>query len=232
MAEHVHQVPEKYGEVQGAYHPRIQSYHRRILTVIPPTLLILGILFLLTRRRFALPFTLILLCLALAAVCAIYSVLKPNIVVRTKTHVLRGRTFGWKALELAQVKQTVFTERLAAKKTLKMADGGAKSLRHKGLPAMWVLNDKGKSLLRLDGRIWDHKTMRAIAADISEQTIVYPRINVVQMNKQHPGLITFNELHPGWRSATLTAVSTGALLLLAAVSFLPEETLQRLQLLS
>ncbi|MEU7992847.1 hypothetical protein [Rothia amarae] len=231
MAEHVYQVPEKYGEAQGTYHPRIHSYHRRIFASIPPTLVILAIIFLLTRRRFALPYTIILIVVVIAAAFAIYSVLKPNIVVRTSTHLLRGRTIGWNVVPLANISQTVFAERLASKKSMNLPDGGAKSLRHKGIPAMWALNSAGKKVFRLDGRIWDGKTMRRIAADISDQTVVYPRINVVQMNKQHPGLVTFNELHPGWKSAAVSIVSLIVLIVLAAGALLPEETLRQFNIL-
>ena len=231
MAEHAYQVPEKYGEAEGIYHPRIHSYHRRIFAAIPPTLVILAIIFLLTRRRFALPYTVILIVVVIAAAFAIYSVLKPNIVVRTKTHLLRGKTIGWQVVLLDSIDQTIFAERLASKKSMNLDDGGAKSLRHKGIPAMWALNATGKKVFRLDGRIWDGKTMRRIAADVSGQTVVYPRINVVQMNKQHPGLVTFNELHPGWKSATIAVISLVILLALVAGAMLPEETLRQWNIL-
>ncbi len=231
MAEYAHQVPEKYGEALASYYPRIVSYHRRILTALPPALVIVGILFLLTRRRFALPYTLMMVVVVVIAAIAVYSVLKPTLVVRTKTHLLSGRIVGWKVIELAEIDRTVFTERLAPKKAANLPDGGAKSLTARGVPAMWAVNAKGKSVFRLDGRIWDHKTMRKIAADISAQTVVYPRINVVQMNKQHPGLVTFNELHPGWKSATVAVVSVIVLALVAAGAMLPEETLQQFNVL-
>lgn len=231
MAEHVHQVPEKYGTAQVAYHPRIQSYHRRIIAALPPILVVLGVIFLLSRRRFALPYTLLLAVIVVFALLAMYSLLKPNIVVKTQDFLLRGKLFGWQVVTLSNIERTVFVERLASKKSMSMPDGGAKSLRHKGIPALWVLNSRGKKVMRLDGRIWDAKTMRRIASENSEQTVVYPRINVVQMNKQHPGLVTFNELHPGWKSATIAVLSSVALLLVAAGALLPEDLLNQWNIL-
>lgn len=231
MAEHAHQVPSKYGEPQGVYHPRIHSYHRRLITVVPPTLVIIAMIFLLVKRSFSLPYIVIIVLIMIFALFSIYSVLKPNIVVRTENHLLRGKLFGWQVLDLAKVDKTVFAERLASKKSMSKTEGGAKSLRYKGIPALWALNAQGKRIFRLDGRIWDGKTMRKIAADISPQTVVYPRINVVQMNKQHPGLVTFNELHPGWRSAALSIAFAVILLVVVAGAFLPEETLHQLNIL-
>ena len=99
------------------------------------------------------------------------------------------------------------------------------------MPALWAVNAKGKRAFRLDGRIWDAKTLRAIATAIAPQTTVYRVINVTQMNKQHPGLVTFNELHPGWKSTTVGVISLLFLLALALVALLPEETLHQFKIL-
>ncbi|MEX3611396.1 hypothetical protein VVR12_10140 [Rothia sp. LK2588] len=231
MAEYAHQVPEKYGHPAGVYHPRIHSYHRRLMAALMPSLVVIGIIFMLTRHRYALPYTLGMVVAMLLALFAIYSVLKPTIAVRTDTHLLHSRVFGWRAVKLTNIAQTVFVERLASKKSMQVKDGGANSLRFKGIPALWGVNAKGKKVIRFDGRIWDHKTLRQIAAESSPQTVVYDRINVVQMNKQHPGLVSFNELHPGWRSATITILSALALIAIAVFSLIPEETLRQWHLL-
>ncbi|MFW0110688.1 hypothetical protein ACN08X_08235 [Rothia sp. P6271] len=231
MAEHIHQVPEKYGEILATYHPRISSYHRRLIAAVPPSLVIIAIGLLLARRRLALPYTVILVFVVLAAALSVYSFLKPTIAVRTKTHFLMGRTFGWRTIELNEIHQTIFAERLIGKKSVHKAQKGLKSLGHRGVPALWATNAQKKRIFRMDGRIWDKKTMKKISGDISPQTVMYPNINVLQMNKQHPGLVSFNELHPQWRSTLAIIVYLLLLSLVVSANFLPTEVLEEIHLL-
>ncbi|MFW0110740.1 hypothetical protein ACN082_06170 [Rothia sp. CCM 9417] len=231
MAEHVHQVPEKYGQVRAIYHPRIHSYHRRLIAGVPSTVLALAcIWFMLTKRPTPIVMV-ILVFIALGAICAIYSVLRPQIIVKTNSHILRGKLVGWETVPLADIEHTVLAERLTPKQASGKELKGIAALRFKGAPALWALNSKQKRIFRLDGRIWDAKTMRAIATAISPQTTVYKVINVTQMKTQHPGLVTFNELHPGWKSTVLGAISLAFLIALAVAAFLPEETLQQFSIL-
>lgn len=88
---------------------------------------------------------------------------------------------------------------------------------------MWAVDKDGKQLMRLDGRVWDGKTMREVSSKLSAQTTIYKQINVISMDKEHKGLITFNELHPGWRSSLLTILAVIVVVILFAASFLPEE---------
>lgn len=231
MAEHAHQVPDKYGDPIAIYHPRIHSYWRRILAVLPMLLLSVGILGFLGYKRPALPFTVLLVFVLLVAFFIIYSFLKPTIIVRTSTHILRGRMMGWQAVALADIDHTVFAERLAPKKSIIQEEAGKKFVA-KGVPALWAVNEQKKRLLRVDGRIWDAKTMRKIAADIAPQTTVYSKINVIQMAKQWPGLVTFTELHPGWRSAIITIATVLVLLLITFGFLVPDDLLRQYNLLA
>lgn len=231
MAEHAHQVPEKYGAVTAIYHPRIHSYHRRLIAGAPGSVLALACIWFMVAKRPTPIVMVILTFIVLGAIFAVYSMLRPQIVVKTDSHILRGRLVGWEVVALADIEHTVLAERLTPKQAAGKELTGMAALRFKGVPALWALNSKQKRVFRLDGRIWDAKTMRTIAADISPQTTVYRVINVTQMKTQHPGLVTFNELHPGWKSMTLGAISLVFLLALAAAAFLPEETLQQFNIL-
>ncbi|ORC25064.1 hypothetical protein A7979_08575 [Rothia nasimurium] len=231
MAEHAHQVPEKYGDVTKIYHPRINSYHRRLIAGLPSGVLAVACIWFMLAKRPTPLFMILLGLIALGALCAIYSTLRPHLVVRTHTHILRGRLFGWEAVELSSIVHTVFAERLTPRQAAGKQLTGVAALRYKGVPALWALNAQGKRVFRLDGRIWDAKTLRTIATAIAPQTTVYPTINVTQMNKQHPGLVTFNELHPGWKSTTVGLISLAFLLALAVAAFLPDETLQQFNIL-
>ena len=105
-------------------------------------------------------------------------------------------------------------------------------LWYRPVPAMWAIGKNKKPLMRLDGRVWDAKTMRTVSSKLSEQTTVYQKANVLDIDKLHPHLITFNELHPGWRSATIAVVTALVILLLGAGALLPEETARAIHLIS
>lgn len=231
MAEHAHQVPDKYGAVTKIFHPRINSYHRRLIAGVPAGVLALACIWFMVAKRPTPVFMVLLGLITLGALFAIYSTLRPQIVVKTETHVLSGRLFGWQAAELSSISQTVFAERLTPRQAAGKELTGMAALRYKGVPALWAVNAKGKRVFRLDGRIWDAKTLRSIATAIAPRTTVYQVINVTQMNRQHPGLVTFNELHPGWKSATAGLLSIVFILLLAFFTFMPDQTLQDLGIL-
>jgi len=224
MAERAHEVPAKYGEVHELFHPRMRSYGRRIEASIPGTIVLVAALAFIFYKRPALPYTILVLLIGTIAGINLYSVLKPTIIVITKTHVLRARTFGWFAVPRADISHTIFAEKLYPKKAygqnLKTMAG---RIRYRSFPAMWAVDKDGKQLMRLDGRVWDGKTMREVSSKLSAQTTIYKQINVISMDKEHKGLITFNELHPGWRSSLLTIFAVIFVVILFAASFLPEE---------
>ena len=211
MAERAHEVPAKYGEVNELFHPRMRSYGRRIEAALPGTIVLLAALAFILYKRPALPYT---------------------ILVITKTHVLRARTFGWFAVPLENIDHTIYAEKLYPKKAygqkLKTVAG---RLRYRSFPAMWAVDKDGKQLMRIDGRVWDGKTMREVSSKLSAQTTIYKQINVVNMDKEHKGLITFNELHPGWRSSLMTALAVIIVAILFAASFLPEEVARNIYMI-
>ena len=224
MAERAHEVPAKYGEVNELFHPRMRSYGRRIEAALPGTIVLLAALAFVFYKRPALPYTIFVLLIGAIAGVNLYSVLKPTIIVITKTHVLRARTFGWFAVPLENIDHTIFVEKLYPKKAYGR-------LRYRSFPAMWAVDKDGKQLMRIDGRVWDGKTMREVSSKLSAQTTIYKQINVVNMDKEHKGLITFNELHPGWRSSLITALAVIIVAILFAASFMPEELARTIYLI-
>lgn len=231
MAEYAHQVPEKYGQPTTVYRPRITSFHRRLLAAAGPLLVAAASVAFMFYRRPAMKLSIVLILLVIGALVVAYSVLKPSIVVKTQTHILRGKLIGWQAVGLAQVDRTIVVERLTPKKALNSDAKGVMAVGNKGIPGAWLIDAAGKQLMRLDGRIWDYKTLKSIATSAAPQTISYTKINVVQMDQQHKGLITFNELHPGWRSATIAIVSAVIIVVLGLGAVLPEEILHDWNLL-
>lgn len=232
MAERAHEVPAKYGEVDHIFHPRMRSYGRRIEAAIPGTIVLLAALAFIFYKRPALPYTILVLLIGTIAGVNLYSVLKPTIIVITKTHVLRARTFGWFAVPLDSISHTILAEKLYPRKAygqnLKTVAG---RIRYRSVPSMWAVDKDGKQLMRFDGRIWDGKTMREVSSELSEKTTVYKQINVISMDKEHKGLITFNELHPGWRSTVITLLAIIVVGILFTASFLPEEIARNIYLI-
>ena len=164
-------------------------------------MLLAALAFILYKRP-ALPYTILVLLIGTIAGVNLYSVLKPTIIVITKTHVLRARTFGWFAVPLENIGHTIYAEKLYPKSLRPETKTVAGRLRYRSFPAMWAVDKDGKQLMRIDGRVWDGKTMREVSSKLSAQTTIYKQINVVNMDKEHKGLITFNELHPAGAPAS------------------------------
>ena len=219
MAERAHEISSKHGTAEHIYHPRIRSYGRRVEAALPGTLTLIAALAFLGYKRPALPYTIVTLLIAFCAGISLYSVLKPTIVALTDTHVLRARLIGWKAVPLKNIDHTILVEKLYPKQAHGKKTTGMGRLRYRPVPAMWAISKNKKPLMRLDGRV-------------SEQTTVYQKANVLDIDKLHPHLITFNELHPGWRSATIAVVAALVILLLGAGALLPEETARAIHLIS
>lgn len=232
MAERAHEVPAKYGTSQKLYHPRFRSYGRRIEASLPGSITLLVALAFLAYKRPALPYTALALLIIFCAALNLYSVLKPTIIVFTETHILRARLFGWQAVKLTSIDHTIMVEKLYGRKAhgKDLTSLGAK-IRYRSFPSMWAVNKHWKPLLRLDGRVWDAKTMRQVAAELSDKTTVYKNANVMDIDRMHSGLIAFRELHPGWRSATLVTVAIIVLVLLIIGFVLPEDAARAIYLI-
>ena len=104
-------------------------------------------------------------------------------------------------------------------------------LKYRSFPSMWALDKQGKSLLRLDGRVWDAKTMSTVASKLSDQTTVYKKANVLDIDRLHHGLITFTELHPGWKSATMAILAVLIVVILGGAAILPEDMARSIHLI-
>lgn len=231
MAERAHEISTKHGTTKHTYHPRIRSYGRRIEASLPGTLTLVAALVFLAYKKPALPYVVLVLIIAFFAGLSLYSVLKPTIVVITDTHVLRARLFGWKTAKLSDIEHTILVEKLYPKRAHGKEITGLAKIRYRGFPSLWVLDRHKKPLMRLDGRVWDAKTMRTVAANLSEKTTLYKKANVVDIDRLHPHLVTFNELHPGWRSGAIAITAVLVIVLLAIGSFLPEEMARAIHLI-
>ena len=163
MAERAHEISSKHGTAEHIYHPRIRSYGRRVEAALPGTLTLIAALAFLGYKRPALPYTIVTLLIAFCAGISLYSVLKPTIVALTDTHVLRARLIGWKAVPLKNIDHTILVEKLYPKQAHGKKTTGMGRLRYRPVPAMWAISKNKKPLMRLDGRVWDAKTMRTVS---------------------------------------------------------------------
>ncbi|WP_129656612.1 hypothetical protein [Rothia halotolerans] len=222
MAEHLKDVPEKYGRPVEGFHPRLQSYGRRFLAVVPATILSVVLVLLLVYRRPAIPFVALSLAVIAVSLVIAYSYLRPAIAVLTDTHVLRGRMIGWSAARREDVADTVFVERLQPRGAGAEGQGALARFRKRGVPALWFVDAEGKPALRFDGRVWDAKTLQALSSRVTPQTTRYSRIEVDELARRQPGLIGWQELHPRLRSGLLTGALVLVLALIAAVNLWPE----------
>ena len=107
MADSVRQVPEKYGPVRAVLRPRLGSYGRRLLSCLGPLLVVVVLVLFLWARRPAPGVAVVVLVLVLAAAAACWIRLRPVLVVRTDSHVLRSRTVGFAATPLTEVEHVV-----------------------------------------------------------------------------------------------------------------------------
>ena len=222
MAENVRDVPAKYGRLEEGFYPRIHSYGRRILAVLPTVLLAVALLAILYFKRPAAAFVIVVLVMEVVAATAVYSILKPAVAVITETHVLRGRLFGWKTVARASIEHTIFVEKLKPKAALSAGDGAWARLRYRGIPGLWFTGPQGKSLMRFDGRVWDAKTLRTLSGKVTPQTTVYSSINVTELAAKHKGLVSWHELHPAFRSTLIAAMGLVFLALIVILGVWPE----------
>lgn len=222
MAENLRDVPAKYGQLQEGFYPRINSYGRRVLSVLPTILLALALLAILYFKRPAAAFVVVVLVMEVVAALAVYSVLKPAVAAVTDTHVMKGRLIGWKAVPRDRVEHTIFVEKLKPKAALKASDSTWSRLRYRGVPGLWFIDPGGKSLLRFDGRVWDTKTLRRISGKVTPQTTVYGSINVTEFAAEHKGLVTWTELHPAFRSTAVIVVGLALFVMIVVLGLWPE----------
>ncbi|RUQ23235.1 MULTISPECIES: hypothetical protein [Kocuria] len=222
MAENLRDVPAKFGHQQRGFYPRINSYGRRIMAVLPTIALALALLAILYFKRPAAAFVVVVLAAEVIAALMVYSLLKPAVAVLTDTHVLRGRLIGWKAVRRDKIHHTVFVERLQPKAALTAGDGPLAKLRYRGMPGLWFTDESGKRVLRFDGRVWDAKTLRELSTLVTPETTRYSTINVTELAERQKGLVSWSELHPTFRSTAVVLLGLAFLALIVVLGVWPE----------
>lgn len=208
MADTVRQVPEKYGPVRATLRPRLGSYGRRLLASLPPLLVGAALLLLLWWRRPAPGAALVLLGLVLLAGAACWIRLRPALVVRTDSHVLRSRTVGFAATPLAQVAHVVTVDALHR---------AADSPRRAGRAHLWAADRSGRRVFALDGAVWDARTLDEVAAALRVPRTHLEHTTVREAAARWPRLVPWRLRHP--RSATATS-SAGVLAVVALAVWL------------
>lgn len=206
MADAARQVPEKYGPVRGVHRPRLASYGRRLRACLSPALLAVGVLLVLWWRRPAAGIAIALLAVAVLAGAACWTRLRPALVVRTRSHVLRSRTVGFAATALADLDRVI---------TVGSLHRPGDRPRAPGRPYLWGADRNGRRVLELDGAVWDSRTLEEVAAALGAPRTHVDHATVREAAQRWPRLVPWRLRHPRLRSA---AGSAGLLLLLALVA--------------
>ena len=222
MAENVRDVPERYGAVQQVHHPRIHSYGRRLLAVVPTSLVVAVLVPMLVYRRPPAVVLIVAGLLILGCLIIIYSFLRPAVAVLTQTHVLQGRMVGWKAVPRERIAQTVFAQRLRPHSEEKTGGSPWGRLRNRGVPALWFLDAKGRTVLRFDGRVWDAKTLERMSGQVTPSTIRYEQVTADHAAAAHPGMLSYAERHPRFRSVALTVLTVAVVVVIVMLNAVPE----------
>lgn len=222
MAENLRDVPERYGRVVEGFHPRIGSYGRRLGSVAPHLVLAALLVLYLFYKRPAAAFVVVAVALILGAGILCWSVLKPTAAALTTTHLLRARTIGWHAVERSRITDSVFVERLRPRAALQEGGGPVRRFRQRGAPALWFTDDAGRRLMRFDGTVWDVRTLRDLAGKVTPSTEYFQEANVMDVEAQHPGLVSFTERHPRVRGTVLSLLAVAMILLVGLHALWPE----------
>ena len=190
----------------------------------PTSVVVLALVLMLAYRR---PSPLLMVfsgALAIGCLVIIWSFLRPAIAVLTDTHLLQGRTLGWKAVPRERITQTVYAARLRPV-GLNPDDprpGMLARLKNIGAPALWFLDSKGSALMRFDGRVWDAKTLERLSAQVTPSTIRYEDVTVAHAAQEHPRMIAFTERHPKLKSAALTVLTAVIIVVIVVLNADPE----------
>ncbi|MFI7482569.1 hypothetical protein ACH9EU_09125 [Kocuria sp. M1R5S2] len=206
MADAVRQVPEKYGPVRDVLRPRLGSYGRRLLGSATPLLVATVLVLFLWSRRPAPGVAAVALVLVLLAAAAAWVRLRPALVVRTDSHVLRSRTVGFAATALADLDHVVTVGALQ-----RSADGSRRSAR----PHLWAADRSGRRVLGLDGAVWDARALEDVAAALGVPRTHVERTTAREAAARWPRLVPWRLRHPRLSSAAGTA---GVLAVLALVT--------------
>ncbi|HST71450.1 MULTISPECIES: hypothetical protein [Kocuria] len=211
MADAVRQVPEKYGPVREAFHPRLGSYGPRLLSCTLPLLVAAAGLLTLFWRRPAAGTAAVVAALVLAAAAVCWTRLRPALVARTDSHLLRSRTVGFAAAPLADVDHVV---------TVGALHRSADSPRRAGRPHLWAADPAGRAVLALDGTVWDARTLEEVARSLGRPRTHLDSATVRDAVRRWPRLVPWRLRHPRLRSAAASAalVAVVALVLWSALA--------------
>jgi hypothetical protein len=207
MADSVRQVPEKYGPVRAVLRPRLGSYGRRLLSCLGPLLVVVVLVLFLWARRPAPGVAVVVLVLVLAAAAACWVRLRPVLVVRTDSHVLRSRTVGFAATPLTEVEHVV---------TVGALHRAAGAPRSDARPHLWAAGRSGRRVLGLDGAVWDARALEDVAVALGAPRTHLERATAREAAARWPRLVPWGLRHPRLRSA---ASSAGLLAVLALVGW-------------
>lgn len=207
MADSVRQVPDKYGPVRAVLRPRLGSYGRRLLSCAGPLLVVAVLVLFLWARRPAPGVAAVVLALVLLAAAACWLRLRPVLVVRTDSHVLRSRTVGFAATPLAELEHVV---------TVGALHRAADAPRPAGRPHLWAAGRSGRRVLGLDGAVWDARALEDVAVALGAPRTHVECTTAREAAARWPRLVPWGIRHPRLRSA---ASSAGLLAVLGLVGW-------------
>lgn len=207
MADSVRQVPEKYGPVRAVLRPRLGSYGRRLLSCLGPLLTVAVLVLFLWARRPAPGVTVVVLALVLLAGAACWVRLRPVLVVRTDSHVLRSRTVGFAATPLAEIEHVV---------TVGALHRESAAPRRAARPHLWAAGRTGRRVLGLDGAVWDARSLEDVAGALGAPRTHLEQATAREAASRWPRLVPWGLRHPRLRSA---AASAGLLAVLGLVAW-------------
>ncbi|KLU08787.1 hypothetical protein [Kocuria sp. SM24M-10] len=204
MADAVRQVPEKYGPVRAVLRPRLGSYGRRLLACSAPMLAGAVLLLLLWSRRPGPAVAVVLLGLVLVAALACWLRLRPALVVRTDSHLLRSRTVGFAATPLARLDSVV---------TVGALHRSADSPRRAGRPHLWAADRSGRRVFALDGDVWDARALGEVAEALDAPRTHVEQLTAGQAAARWPRLVPWRLRHQRLCSAASSAAVIAVLAL-------------------
>lgn len=207
MADNIRHIPERFGQVSQVWHPRITSMGRRILACLPAVVLGVLCLLVLWMRRPAPVISAIIVVVVLVCVALCWVWLRPSTVAVTGSHVLGSRAVGFRDVARSKVSRAVVVESLE-KPGQDAKRGGKAPKRGLARPFLWLVDDDGRRLFRLDGTVWDVRTMRELATYLGVPVEQYRRTEPKALRERWPKLVTPLMRHP-W----IKSLFTGALLI-------------------
>ncbi|KAA9395368.1 hypothetical protein FCK90_02920 [Kocuria coralli] len=208
MADNIRHIPERFGEVQQVWHPRITSMGRRLLACLPPALLGVMCLAVLWLRRPAPAISAIIAVIVLACVGLCWLWLRPSMVAVTRSHVLGSRIVGFHKAQRSEIEQAVLVEALERPGQASAGRDGKPRRRGLTRPYLWLVDDGGRRLFRLDGTVWDVRSLNQLADYLGVPVQKVPRTTPKNLARSWPRIVG-----PLMRYPWIRSVSSGAVLI-------------------